>query len=48
MSTLETTLRSLRNDGRKALVRQIMNGGTPDETRQLVTALRVAIDEASR
>ena len=31
-----------------ALVRQIMNGGTPDETRQLVTALRVAIDEASR
>ena len=31
-----------------ALVRQIMNGGTPDETRQLVAALRSAIDAASK
>lgn len=31
-----------------ALVRQIMNGGSPEETRQLVSALRVAIDQATK
>src|ERR1700735_1374488 len=39
MKSLETTLRSLKDEGRKALVPYFMAGATPDWTRHLEAAV---------